>query len=328
MRGSDGSTPDTTSQVRWNRVAERGSLWGLRLTLACYRVFGRALTQPLVFAAVTYFFLTDAPGRRASRDYLRRVYATPAGRAALGRPANFWSCYRHYRSFATAIIDRVAIWFGKSDEFDFETHGMEHFDQLAQARRGAIIVGAHLGSFDALRLLAKRTRTVVNVLMYTDNAQLINNIFRELSPESEARVITADPDSVQVVFAVRECLRRGEHVAILGDRIEPGDRHRSSFVRMLGGTVRLPQAPVLLAAALGCPLMLIVALRDGPARYRVFAETLSESVNLPRREREAAVKQLLEAYSSRLEYYCTQAPYQWFNFFDFWEELGPAEETR
>jgi len=325
MAACNDTATDSSQQAGWNRIAERGSLFGLRFTLVCYRIFGRRVSLPLVHAVVTYFFLTDAPGRRASAAYLKRIYATPAGREALGGPPNLWKCFRHYRSFALAIVDRLAIWFGTGDDFELETHDMERFDQLAEERRGAIIVGAHLGSFDALRLLARRTRKVVNVLMYTSNAQLINTIFNELSPESEARVITVDPGSVQPVFAVRECLRRGEHVAMLADRVEPGDRGRSARVTMLGGTIELPQAPVLLAGMLGCPLMLMVALRDGPGRYRVFAEPLAESVKLPHREREAAVRHILEAYSSRLEHYCSQAPYQWFNFFDYWRELGSSD---
>ena len=74
--------------------------------------------------------------------------------------------------------------------------------------------------------------------------------------------------------------------------------------------------------------MLMVALCDAPGRYRVFAEPLAESVKLPRRDRQPAVKELLEAYSSRLEYYCTLAPYQWFNFYDFWGEPGSVDEAR
>jgi predicted LPLAT superfamily acyltransferase len=325
MAASSDTLQYAPSPARWNRIAERGSLWGLRFALACYRILGRRPLLPLVHAIVTYFFLTDAPGRRASAAYLARIHAAPGGRESLGGPPDLWKCYRHYHTFALSILDRLAFWLGREEDIQFETRGMERFDQLAEERRGAIIVGAHLGSFDALRLLARRTRKTVNVLMYTSNAKVFNSIFKELSPESEARVITVDPGSVQSVFAVRECLRRGEHVAMLADRIEPGDRGRTARVAMLGGSVELPQAPVLLAGMLGCPLMLMVALRDGPGRYRVFAETLAESVKLPHREREAAVERILAVYASRLEHYCIQAPYQWFNFFDYWGECGPPD---
>jgi predicted LPLAT superfamily acyltransferase len=324
MSASSGASAAATDTSRWSRVAERGSLWGMRVTVWCFRRLGRVPTLALVHAIVAYFFVTDGPGRRASAAYLRRVFSTPAGRAALGRPPGTWQCFLHYREFALAIVDRLALWFGRSEEFEFEVHGNEHADRLAEQRRGGIVLGAHLGSFDALRLLAERQRRVVSVLMFTAHARRINAIFRELSPDAEARVIEVDPSSTHAVFEIRERVRRGELIAILGDRIEPGGRGRASRVSLLGGPVSLPQAPFLLAGLLGCPVLLMVALRRGPARYEVFTEQLVERVELPRREREKCVAELLAAYAGRLEHYCERAPYQWFNFFDYWEDTSRA----
>jgi predicted LPLAT superfamily acyltransferase len=312
----------------WSRIGERGSIWGIRFTVWCYRRFGRRLSLPLVFAVVTYFFLTDARGRRASRAYLHRIHADPRGRASLPRPPGLRECFRHYRTFALCIVDRLAIWFGREGELEFSTHGLDYVDQLAEKGRGALILGSHLGSFDALRLLAKRAGSVVNVLMFTANAQRINQVFREVAPEIEARVISVDPSSVHSVFTIRERLRRGEHVAILADRIEVGDRDRALGVPLLGGVAELPQAPILLAGLLGCPLVSAVALRDGPGRYQVHVDVLAERVRLPRQGREQAVAELLTSYARHLERYCLLRPYQWFNFFDYWRDEAPAVAAR
>ena len=64
----------------------------------------------------------------------------------------------------------------------------------------------------------------------------------------------------------------------------------------------------------------MVALRSGGARYRVFAEVLAERVALPRSDRDKHLRELATAYAGRLEHYCTVAPYEWFNFFDYWGE--------
>jgi predicted LPLAT superfamily acyltransferase len=309
---------------RWSQIAERGSLWGLRFTVWCYRAFGRGFTTALSHAIVAYFFLTDAAGRRASLAYLRRVHARAEGRAVLPRPPGTWESFLHYRSFALSIVDRLAIWFGHGEDFAYETHGVDYFDDLARQGRGAIVLGAHLGSFDALRLLASRTRIAVNVLMFTENANRINAVLRELSPDAEARVIRVTPDAVGAVFEVRRCLDRGEIVAILGDRIEPADRTRTARVRLLDGDVELPQAPFLLAHLLGCPVVLMIALRQGPGRYEVFAETLAERVRLPRHGRDEPVRELVARYAARLEHYCLRSPYQWFNFFDYWGDAASA----
>jgi predicted LPLAT superfamily acyltransferase len=323
MRAASAAAGDGARTASWSRIAERGSIWGIRFTAWCYRRLGRRLSLPLVYAVVSYFFVTDARGRRASRAYLRRIHAHPRGRERLRRPPGLRECFHHYRSFALAIVDRLAIWFGRGDGFEFATHGLDYVDRLAEQGRGALLLGSHLGSFDALRLLAKRARSTVNVLMFTANAERINQVFREVAPEAEALVIHVDPDSVSSVFTIRERLRRGEHVAILADRIEVGDRDRAMRVALLGGQVLLPQAPILLAGLLGCPLVTVVALRDGPGRYEVSVEVLAERVELPREGRDEAVRALLAAYARQLENHCLRQPYQWFNFFDYWQDEAP-----
>jgi len=305
---------------RWAGIEERGSSLGLRITVACYRLFGRPLSTLLVHGIVAYFYLTGRSARAASRAYLRRVAAAPEGAAALGRAPDRWASFLHFRAFGLSIFDRIVLWLGHRGEFRYDVEGIEDLQRLLGPTRGAIVVGAHLGSFDALRALADRDGRAVHVLMFTRHAPRINAVFRQLSPDVRVRVMEADPDSVDTVLRIRAAVRRGELVAMLGDRVEPADRERTARASLLGGAVTLPTAPVLLAGLIGCPLFFMVALREGPARYRVYAEVLAERVELPRRERVKRVQELVAAYAGRLEHYILRAPYQWFNFYDFWRE--------
>jgi predicted LPLAT superfamily acyltransferase len=327
MSGSSAAPAAEASDARrWSRIAERGSLLGMRLTVWCYRRLGRTVGVALVHGIVAYFYTTDRVGRRASRDYLRRVAATAEGRRHFGRQPGLWASFLHYRSFGLSILDRLAIWAGRTDDFAFDVRGEDICDRLAEQRRGAVILGAHLGSFDALRLLAERQQRSVHVLMYREHAQRINAIFRELSPDVELRVIEIDPNSVRSAFQIRDCVARGELVCILADRVEPGGRERTSRVCFLGGEVELPRAPFLLASLLACPVLLMLASQTGPGRYDVFTEELSDGRPCPPGEREKHVTELLTAYAGRLEYYCSKYPCQWFNFYDYWPKT-PASPS-
>jgi predicted LPLAT superfamily acyltransferase len=252
--------------------------------------------------------------------YLRRVASAPEGARALGRAPGTWASFLHFRAFALSIFDRLVLWFGRERDLRFEVIGREHYDRLLTPTRGAIVVGAHLGSFDALRALADRDRRAVNVLMYTEHAPRINAVFRALSPDVQLRVIQVEPDSMGTVLKIRSCIDRGEIVAMLGDRVEPADRGRTQSVALLGGRIELPEAPYLLAGLLDCPLFFMVALRAPGPRYRVYAEVLSERVDFGRGERDKRIRELAAAYAGRLEHYLLQAPYQWFNFYDLWAE--------
>jgi predicted LPLAT superfamily acyltransferase len=309
-----------STNPRWMQMRERGSLLGLRLFIGCYRLFGRPLSAVFVHVIVFYYYLTIRPARRASRAYLRRIAARPDGAEALGRPPDWLASFWNFRAFALQIFDRLVLWFGRESDLEFEVIGSAALQRLLRKDRGAIVVGAHLGSFDALRALAEQDGVVVNVLVFTRNAPRINAILEELSPRAGVRVLKSGFGSIDTLLRIRACIARGELVAMLGDRVEPGARARSCRVPLLGDPVELPVAPYLMAGLIGCPLVFMVALRAGPGRYRVFADVLAECVELPHGERDKRIRELAAAYAGRLEHYCTLAPYQWFNFFDFWRE--------
>ena len=313
----------------WTRIRERGSMWGLRLTVACYRALGPVLTLPLVYAVVAYFFATDPTGRAASRRFLARIAArsdTGVGESpSEAREPGLWQSFLHYREFALSIADRIGLWGGREEDFEFAFSGREHFDRLHAEGRGAILYGAHLGSFDALRVLSVADGVPVNVLMYTRHAAKINAIFRELGPGAELRVIAADDDAATTALRIKACLDRAEHVAILADRVEPNDRHRARWIDFLGAPAPFPIAPFELPLLFGAPALLVLALRDGRRRYAVHVEMLADPYSpVPRARRPELVEKLARGYVSRLEHYCVRAPRQWFNFYDVWEARAEA----
>lgn len=315
--------------MSWTTVAERGSVFGMRITIWVFRVFGPRVSAWFVLPIVGYFFVSDARGRRASRRYLARVYAAPGGAAALGHAPGARDSFRHYRQFALTILDRVAFALGRGRDFTIALEGAEHIDDVRASGRGAVLVGAHLGNFDALRALAHRSGVVVNVAMFTRHAARINRLLRELDPTIDVRVLHLDPAAPDLALRLRACVDRGEFVAILGDRVGQGVRARVVRVPFFGVDAPFPQGPFLLAGVLGCPVLFIVGLRGGPARYDVFIEPLAGAVPIAPPLRTEHIRDLVATYARRLEAFCLRAPYQWFNFYDFWgEEKRAPEPTR
>jgi predicted LPLAT superfamily acyltransferase len=297
----------------------------MRITVACYRWLGGSLAHLLVLPIVAYFFLTDAAGRRASLAYLRRVAATPEGARTLGPEPGRRHVFRHFLEFGRAILDRVGFWLGEPDRFELRVQGREELDRVHAEKRGALVLGSHLGSFDAMRLLAAlHSPITVHVLMYTRHAARINAIFEELRAlrpgDPHVRVIEIAPGGVSHVLEARACVGRGDVVAVLADRVPPSESQRVSRVRFLGGSAELPQGPFLLAGLLGCPVLLMVGLRRGSGAYEIHVERLSDGVELPRDRRDAAVTEQCQVFADRLAAWCLRAPYQWFNFHDFWKE--------
>ena len=291
----------------WLEQRERGSLavmkGGVRLLLSVGHGFGRLLLYP----TCAYFLSSSRQARAASRDYLDRV---------LGRPARLLDVARHYLTFARTLHDRVYFLAGRTGEFTVEKHGLELVEQTLAKGKGCLLLGAHLGSFEVLRVLGSFERKLpVNVLLYPDNASNADAVTSELCPELKGRVIPLGrPDTL---LRVHECLERNEIVGILGDRtLKKSDKTvRCDF---LGAPATFPQGPLLLASILRAPVLLFFGVYHGGRRYAIHFEPFAEELHIGRRDRGAQLQPWIARYAERLEHYCRLAPYNWFNFYDFW----------
>jgi predicted LPLAT superfamily acyltransferase len=197
---------------------------------------------------------------------------------------------------------------------------------LLDRGKGAMLVGAHLGNFDVLRLIAREAKIPVNVLMYIDNAQRINEAFQKLDSKSMIRVINVGPNSARMAFQIRECVKRGEFVAVLSDRVGPNTNKRVSRLEFLGKEAPFSEGPFFVAMLMELPVIFTIALKRGPRAYEIFMEEISDGKIDPEISRKEAVSKHMARFVSRLEHYCLSDPLQWFNFFDFWS--GGENENR
>ena len=292
--------------MSWAAQSERGTPWLLRTGLATVRRCGATAGRAIVLGSVAWFLATSPQARRASRDYLGR---------ALGRAATWREVARHFDQFGWAILDRVMLLTGPADAYRIEVEGLEALLATLRRGQGALLLGAHLGSFEVLRSLASRAPVPVWALMYQRNAGALTALLDQVAPELRERVIEIG-DTASMLRA-RECVERGEIVGILADRAPPG--HRPVPACFLGATAPFPAGPFILAATLRAPVFLFYAVRVGKRRYRIGIEPFAEKVALRREQRMADLRFYVERYAAALEGWCRAYPYQWFNFFPFWD---------
>jgi predicted LPLAT superfamily acyltransferase len=300
--------PKDVPPAGWDAEQERGSSLAVTLIGWLSRAFGRRATRWLLYPISWYFVAFSPRARRASRAFLRR---------ALGREPHLGDLQRHFHTFAATIHDRVFLLTGQEGLFDIEVHGAETVERIVRSGRGCILLGSHLGSFEVLRALARVAEIrAVNVVMRSlDTAHTARTLSR-MAPEFENRIIA--PGRPDTMLRVKECLERGEIVGFLGDRTLRGARTRAC--EFLGVAAEFPLGPLQIAAAAGAPVITFFALYEGGPRYQVFLEGLSEGAVVPKAERTAWAANRLDRYVERLERYACRSPYNWFNFYDYWNE--------
>ena len=292
----------------WQAAPERGSPLLLRFMIWVTRRLGRGVARALLPPIVLYFVAFSRRARAASRAWMTR---------ALGRPATLADVYRHYDAFAVTLLDRVYFLTGRWDYFDVRLHGDEALRAIVARGAGCVLLGSHLGSFEALRAAAVfGAHWPLAMLMDNANAQKAARAFAAINPELVGMIIEAGtPDSL---IRAKAQLDSGALVGILGDRTRPGDR--TVPCPFFGATMRFPEAPYVIAGVLGAPVVLCFALYRGGRRYDLHFEVFRDPLVLARGERAAAVPALAREYAARLEHYARGAPYNWFNFFDVWSD--------
>ena len=163
--------PGNSERAHWSRVAERGSLLGIRIVAACYRLFGERAARRLLKPITGYFLLTGSAARAASLAYLRRVHAR------LGKAPPTWrDSFDHMLAFASSGLDKLAAWLGGIDSRRVDFAGRDELLRLMATGRGAVLVGAHLGNLEMTRALAvNERRATVNAVVYSAHAQRLEH---------------------------------------------------------------------------------------------------------------------------------------------------------
>lgn len=292
----------------WRQQQERSNLAILKLMVWISLTFGRAVGRLVLYGIAAYYVLFAPTARRASRAYLHR---------ALGRWAQWTDGYRHVFSFASTIHDRIYLLNDRFDLFDIEVIGAEALNEALARQPGALLIGAHLGSFEVLRAVGRgRAGLQVAMLMYEENARKINTTLQAINPRAAEDILPLG--RVDSMLAARDRLAQGYLVGMLADRGLGNDP--TLDCDFLGQPVAFPLGPWRMAAMLQRPVFFMAGLYLGGNRYRIHFEPLADFSHVTRADRAQAIDDAIRAYAGRLEAHCRNTPYNWFNFFDFWQK--------
>ena len=310
MTGKDLEKKD---QASWTRSPERSNMAMLRvmawISLRLGRPAGRAILH-----GITAYFLCFAPAaRHASRDYLARV---------LGREPTWGERYRHIFVFASTIHDRVYLLNGRFDLFDIDVEGEALIAAQVAGGKGALLFGAHLGSFEVIRALGRRQPGLrIALAMYEENARKVNAMLAAINPAVRPEVIALG--KLDAMLRIRDALADDALVGVLADRSLGAEPCRQ--LPLLGAPAPLPVGPFRTAALLNARVIFMAGLYRGANRYTIRFLPIADFSSVARAERDTAIAAAMQRYAQTLESCCRDAPYNWFNFYPFWgAAVGPA----
>ena len=320
-----------TDTRHWYNIEEGGVLWGMRMLVGAYRLFGRWLFTILLYPVIAYYIAFNRNARKASREYLTRLNAFDSNCQVAPTARN---TYKHFINFAHSVLDRISAWTGV---LTLEDLVFEHREDLArplQRGQGVLLIGSHLGCLEVCRAFASLKDDIrLNVLVHTRNAERMNRLLKPLNMDHQLELIEVTNINPGTAVMLNTRIQNGEIVVVVGDRVpvateaNPASAQQASTltVEFLGAPARFPRGPWVLAHLLKCPVLTLFCIkRDG--KYHVHCEPFAERIHLPRANREENMKREVQRYVARLEHYCKVVPLQWYNFYPFWgDSCEPGE---
>lgn len=302
--------------LHWAQLEEHSFIWGMRFLLRIYLLFGRKVLQVFLYPVVTYYWMVNQQGRKASQFYLNRLAVFAPN---LKITSSLFGSFKHFISFANAIIDKLAAWSGVLTVNDIEYHGRDELFADISKGRGAVLLGSHLGNLEVCRVIGDIEKTLrINVLIHTKHAEKFNHLLNQSTDNSRLNLIQVTEITAATSILLSDKIEAGELVIIAADRTPVSNQQRVTEVSFLGANALFPQGPFILAALLKCPVYTVFCLKQ-KNKHVIYFEHFSDQLSLPRKTREHAIHQIIQHYAECLQTYCLKEPLQWFNFFDFWQ---------
>lgn len=287
----------------------RGGTAGYAIFIFLLRRFDIRIAY-FVLRFVALYFVFFAP------TSFKALYSFYHHRLGYGVCTTLLSIYKNYYSFGQVLLDKIVLMSGAAAPFTYDFADEVHLNDIIEGRRGGLLIGAHVGSWEIAAQLLNRLDVKFNVVMLDAEHESIKKQLSRVEQQKNISIIPVGND-LGHILRINEALSDGELVCIHGDRYIAGSKTLThSF---LGSEAKFPYGVFYLAARYHVPVTFVSAMKTGPTHYKLFATppkffdtadataTLEEQVNIA-----------LDAYAHNLEAMVAAYPGQWFNYYHFW----------
>lgn len=227
----------------------------------------------------------------------------------------WWTVYLLFVSQGKNLIDRHALVAG-AVEFDTAITGYEQLESFSQEKQGFILLTSHVGNWQTVMHSLKDLKRTVHLLMKPEMNPAVKDAVQVDSEATLIKIISPEQE-MGGVLEVMQALDQGDIVSIMGDRAYGAD---SVPVNFMGAKANFPYSAFHIAASAKCPVVILLASKDGVNAYSVnMAEVLWPTLKR-RQDRKAQLGEWVQKYADILENYLLAHPLQYFIFHDIWTD--------
>ena len=297
----------------WQQQKERNNPFFLEMLVWLALHLGRNLVFPVLVIIAFYFCFFAREPKKASRYYLKKV---------LPNKPSFIHVWKHFYTFARVSVDRLYFLSGRTEKFDIHLSGNAQIDELFKRKQGGFLVVSHVGSFEVMRVMAAQNcAPPIHILLDRDHNPNVMKVIERLSPDLASRIVDARTPAPQLALTLNEIVQSGGLVGIMVDRAR--EQEKTQDLLFLNETAQFPVNPWLIALMLNAPIISCMGIFMGGNKYFVEFEHLHDGARVSKKLRQETMLMLMTRYFSRIEEHLKQAPFNWFNFYEFWPNRKP-----
>ena len=297
-------------------MKERGGMLPLMLMFGFYRLGGRWLCRIVLLLVIFWYWLFSKSAREASLQYLSKVHDYAGSSSPFKSAPSQINTYSHLMQFGECILDKLEGWLGHIPEDQLELFGHELIRERYQ--KGTVIVVSHFGNIELLRAIKSEAKQKINVLVYQKHATKFNQFLKKINDQADVNLVSVDELGIETALVLQEKLNQGEWIIVAADRV-PVQSDRIQSVEFLGEEAYWPQGAWILASLLKVPVMAVFCYRT-QKKFEVHIHQIADKLQFSRKNRMEDMRLTTRNYVALLEQHCLRVPYQWFNFFNFWNK--------
>jgi predicted LPLAT superfamily acyltransferase len=284
----------------------KGTVLGYKIFVFFINKFGVKSAYFILYFVASYYFIFLKKSNTSIFYYFRK-------RLRYSYLKSKSMVFQSYYTFGQTIIDKIAIGAGLQDKFTYEHDGKEFIINMLNDKKGGVLISAHIGNFEIAEYFFSGLDFNFQINLVTTDLEhsAIKNYLESVTEKPKINFILISED-LSHIFEINAALARNELVCFTGDRYFEGVKSLSE--KFLGEEALFPAGPFLIASRLRVPVAFVYVMKEPDLHYHLYT-------------REAKVKHrdekgLLKEYTESVETMVKKYPLQWFNYFDFWNQLG------
>ena len=283
----------------------RGTVFGFKVFVFFIKNFGIRAAYALMHLPIPYFCFFSRKNVRGLFYYFRKRQQYSWLKSSV-------SIYKGYYQFGQTLIDKVAIQSGLQHKYTYEFDGIQNLQETLALQKGGILISAHVGNFELAQYFFEELdqKATISIVITDQDHKNIKEYLGSVVGRKQNNFIIVK-DDMSHIFEINAALAQNKIICISGDRYM--DITKTIEAPLLGKKAKFPVGPFHLATRLKVPVLFVYVMREPKKHYHLYAR----KVEVAYRD----VNGLLKNYTQSLEHIIDKYPLQWFNFYDFWDDI-------